>query len=65
MSKVHKPQGGDQLVVEPGGILRIGDAVFTADGDGNVIVTGLPTADPKVVGALYSNSGVLTISAGE
>ena len=64
MTKVHKPQGGDRLHVEPGGVLKIGDTVFTADDDGNVIVTGLPVADPQVLGALWADSGVLTVSAG-
>jgi hypothetical protein len=31
---------------------------------GNLIVTGLPTSDPAVAGALWNNSGVLTVSAG-
>ena len=31
---------------------------------GTVILSGLPTADPHVVGQLWSNSGVLTVSAG-
>jgi hypothetical protein len=31
---------------------------------GNLVWQGLPTADPNVVGALWSNSGVLTLSAG-
>lgn len=30
----------------------------------NVYFTGLPTADPHVVGELWNNSGVMTISAG-
>ena len=29
-----------------------------------VIFSGLPTADPEVAGQLWSNSGVLTVSAG-
>ena len=29
-----------------------------------VIIKDLPTADPSVAGQLYSNSGVLTVSAG-
>lgn len=28
------------------------------------MVAGLPTADPHVVGALWKNAGVLTVSAG-
>ena len=31
---------------------------------GVVILSGLPTADPLVAGQLWSNSGVLTVSAG-
>jgi hypothetical protein len=31
---------------------------------GTVIMLDLPTADPHVVGQLWSNSGVLTVSAG-
>lgn len=29
-----------------------------------VIFSGLPTSDPAVVGQLWSNAGVLTVSAG-
>ncbi|MDA9771452.1 hypothetical protein N9D02_10505 [Emcibacteraceae bacterium] len=29
-----------------------------------VIIKDLPTADPSVAGQIYSNSGVLTVSAG-
>ena len=32
--------------------------------DGAVIFSGLPTSDPAVAGQLWSNSGVLTVSAG-
>jgi hypothetical protein len=63
-TKVYRKPGGDEIVVDKGGKLTIGNAVFTVDASGRVIVTGLPTADPAVAGALYSNSGVLTISAG-
>lgn len=31
---------------------------------GTVIFSGLPTSDPGVLGQLWSNSGVLTVSAG-
>jgi hypothetical protein len=31
---------------------------------GTVILSGLPTSDPSVAGQLWSNSGVLTVSAG-
>jgi hypothetical protein len=31
---------------------------------GTVIFSGLPTSNPNVAGALWSNSGVVTVSAG-
>ena len=31
---------------------------------GTVILTNLPTSDPTVAGQIWSNSGVLTVSAG-
>jgi hypothetical protein len=38
---------------------------ITHDGTNSVVIfTDLPTADPEVVGQLWSNSGVLTVSAG-
>lgn len=62
--KVSKPQGGESLDVADGGAINLGaDVSLTVDGT-NVIITGLPTSDPSVAGALYSDSGVLTISAG-
>lgn len=62
--KVYKDTGGDRQVVGSGGVLKLGNAVFTVNAAGNVIVTGLPTTKPTTVGALYSDSGVLTISDG-
>lgn len=35
----------------------------TIDGT-TVVITDLPVADPEVVGQLWNNSGVLTVSAG-
>lgn len=32
----------------------------TSSAKGNVIMLGLPTSDPTVAGALWSNAGVLT-----
>ncbi|MBB5041937.1 hypothetical protein [Shinella fusca] len=63
-SKVYKDANGNRQVVSAGGVLKLGNAVFTVDANGGVIVTGLPTANPNVAGALWNNSGVLTISAG-
>ena len=38
---------------------------ITHDGTNSVvIISDLPTADPSVAGQLYSNAGVLTVSAG-
>ena len=62
--KVYKESGGDRQTIVAGGSLKIGNAVFTVNAAGQVIVTGLPVANPNVAGALYSNAGVLTISAG-
>ena len=38
-------------------------ANLTASGT-RIILSGLPTANPNVAGALWSNSGVVTVSAG-
>lgn len=37
-------------------------AATTLTASGVVKMTGLPTADPLVAGAIWSNSGVLTLS---
>ena len=38
---------------------------ITHDGTNSVIIiSDLPTSDPAVAGQIYSNSGVLTVSAG-
>ncbi|MBB4259718.1 MULTISPECIES: hypothetical protein [unclassified Bradyrhizobium] len=63
-TKVHRDVGGDQLTVEAGGSIKFGNATFSVNAAGKLIVTGLPTADPHVVGQLWANSNVLTISAG-
>ena len=47
-----------------GGVLELGDAIVMTVTNGVPILTGVPTADPHVVGALWNNAGVLTISAG-
>ena len=36
----------------------------TITASGAVILSGLPTSDPSVAGQLWSNVGVLTVSAG-
>lgn len=50
--------------LEQGGkVLNLGDIKLTWDG-ADLVITGLPTSDPTVAGALWSNSGVLTVSSG-
>lgn len=62
--KVSLPQGGDSIDVADGGSINLGaDVTLTVNG-ANVIITGLPTTDPGVAGALYANSNVLTLSTG-
>jgi hypothetical protein len=62
--KVHRDVGGDKLTAEAGGVVAIGNMVFTVNAAGKAIVTGVPTADPLVAGQLWNNSGVLTVSTG-
>ena len=49
-----------------GFIGNVSGAVTATDlsASGVVILSGLPTADPEVVGQLWNNAGVLTVSAG-
>lgn len=63
-TKVYLQQGGDTMTVAAGGSIEMGANVTLAVAGANVVITGLPTADPSVAGALWSNSGVLTLSAG-
>lgn len=71
-TKVYRQQGGAALVVanggivtlETGGTIVVGDVTIGRDANGVMTFTGLPTADPAVAGALWSNTGVLTVSAG-
>lgn len=63
-TKVHVEQGGEKQVIADGGSLDLGVNVTITVTGTNVVITGLPTTDPAVAGALYSNSGVLTLSAG-
>lgn len=66
-AKVHFPQGADKMRVESGGSIELErgstDVSITSNGT-NILITGLPTSDPGVAGALYTNSLVLTLSAG-
>lgn len=47
-----------------GGTLELGNAIVVTVVGGVPLFTGIPTADPHVVGALWNNAGVVTISAG-
>lgn len=61
---VQRTNGGDRLEITTAGSLVLGDLTITVDADGNVILTGLPTTDPSVAGALYTSTGALKVSAG-
>ena len=62
MSSTYQLQkGGDEAPVNDEGILTFPDVLqLPAQVDASL----LPTEDPAIVGRVYSNSGVLTISAG-
>lgn len=53
-----------RITVSGGNVGINGSGDLTIAFDGNVKITGLPTSDPVVAGALWSDSGVLTVSAG-
>lgn len=63
---VYFEQGGNSMVIAEGGTIKVGDGsiTLTTDGSNNLIVTGLPTSDPSVAGALWADTGVVTVSAG-
>lgn len=63
-TKVYLEQGGDTQVVASGGAIELGASVTLSVSGTSVIITGLPTSDPSVAGALWANSNVLTLSAG-
>lgn len=63
-TKVYMEQGGDSQVVASGGSIKLGASVTLSVSGTNVLIVGLPTSDPSVAGALWSNAGVLTVSAG-
>jgi hypothetical protein len=60
--KVHIKQGGDTQVIKDGGSLELGDSVSIAVSGTNIILTGLPTSDPGIAGALYVNNKFLKLS---
>jgi hypothetical protein len=41
-----------------------GSLTITIGAGKNLIITSLPTSDPSVAGALWSDNGVVTVSAG-
>jgi hypothetical protein len=61
---VSLPQGGASLDISAGGSVKLGAAVTLTVSGNNVILNGLPTSNPAVAGALWTNSGVLTRSTG-
>lgn len=62
--KVSLPQGGESLDISSGGSVKLGANVTLTVSGTNVILNGLPTSNPAVAGALWTNSGVLTRSTG-
>jgi hypothetical protein len=55
---------GGEIEVQDGGSVALGASVTLSISGTNVLLTGLPTSDPSVAGALYLDSSVLTVSAG-
>lgn len=53
-----------RITVSGGAVGLNGSGDLTINFDGNVIITGLPTANPVVAGALWNDSGTLKVSAG-
>ena len=53
-----------RITVSGGDVSIDGTGDTTIAPDGNVILSGLPTSDPVVAGALWSDSGTLKVSAG-
>lgn len=63
-TKIYTRQGGSQRVYADGAKIELGANVALTITGTNVIITGLPTADPTVAGALYVDTGALKVSAG-
>lgn len=61
MSADFENENGTGVVTADGLTLTAGSAIVA---EGTVLFTGLPTADPHIVGALWLNSHVVTVSAG-
>lgn len=62
-TKVHRPQGGERLVIDPDGILVVDGEEFTGAELKAVLslVKSIPTAAGEG-GTIYNNNGVLTVS---
>ncbi|HLP66763.1 MAG TPA: hypothetical protein VK181_04515 [Rhizobium sp.] len=63
-TKIYTRQGGSERVYEDGAKVELGATVSLTIAGTNVLITGLPTADPTVAGALYVDLGALKVSAG-
>ena len=66
-----RSQGGFEVIsinastgtVTTGSTYGTNASVANLTASGTVILSGLPTSDPNVAGAIWSNSGVITLSA--
>jgi hypothetical protein len=63
-TKIYTRQGGSERVYSDGAKVELGANVALTISGTNVLITGLPTADPTVAGALYVDTGALKVSAG-
>ena len=54
---------GGTITLANGGAIALGGTVTATITAGDVILSGVPTSDPGVTGALWANSNVLTLSA--
>jgi hypothetical protein len=63
-TKIYTRQGGSERVYSDGAKVELGANVTLTISGTNVLITGLPTADPTVAGALYVDTGALKVSAG-
>ena len=55
--------GGLKFKIQPTGATAMSEAM-RIDSSGNVIIASIPTSDPSIAGALWSDSGTVKISAG-